>query len=195
MVLVKQRGDPSYESWYFNLVDTTFDACQHGSLFAKTTRLKASPGIFEHLGGRCHGTHEHAKVGVQKLGASWIFNTAAEAENPKLLAQRMVSAVTSKLAPSLLENTKRKFRLQLLEQADKQHKASLQLIPEYKAIMEVDTLPTSYSYKLLSQPWMTGGDYEGMTMETKQRIGVYFSPEEHFDRAIRLKHPTVLNSM
>ena len=79
-LLVKRRNNADYSQWYFNLSDTTFDACQHGSNFAKTTRLKGTPGIFEHLGGQCDGSHTHANWKVQRLGPHWIFNTAAEAE-------------------------------------------------------------------------------------------------------------------
>ena len=67
-LLVKRRNNAEYSQWYFNLTDTTFDACQHGSNFAKTTRLKGTPGIFEHLGGQCDGTHTHANWKVQRLG-------------------------------------------------------------------------------------------------------------------------------
>ena len=108
-MLVKQRNNAEYTAWYFNLVDTTFDACQHGSSFAKTTRLKGTPGIFDHLGGRCCGDHEHAKWQVQKLNSSWVFNTAAEAEYPILLAQRMVDAVAVRLPPGLLDFTRRQL--------------------------------------------------------------------------------------
>ena len=120
-MLVKQRNNTEYTAWYFNLADTTFDACQHGSLFAKTTRLKGTPGIFDHLAGRRSGDHENAKWHVQKLNSSWVSNTAAEAEHPKLLAQRRVDAFAVQLPSGLLDFTRRQFRPDLLQQADKQH--------------------------------------------------------------------------
>ena len=128
-LLVKRRNQSDYSKWYFSLADTTFDACQHGSQFAKTTRLKGSPGIFDHLSGQCDGTHSHATWKVQQLGPKWIFNTAAEAEYPRLLATRMVAAVVAQLPQALFKQTIRQFRLELLQQADKQHKMGEQLIP------------------------------------------------------------------
>ena len=190
-MLVKQRNNAEYTEWYFNLVDTTFDACQHGSSFAKTTRLKGTPGIFEYLAGRCSGDHEHAKWQVQKLNSSWVFNTAAEAEYPKLLAQRMVDAVATQLPPGLLDFTRRQFRLDLLQQADKQHRLAQQLIPEYRQILCADTPPLTGAFKILCEPSTAGDNYKGPTAETKYKIGFYFSPAEHFDRAIRLKHPAL----
>ena len=190
-MLVKQRNNAEYTEWYFNLVDTTFDACQHGSSFAKTTRLKGTPGIFDHLAGRCSGDHEHAKWQVQKLNSSWVFNTAAEAEYPRLLAQRMVAAVAAHLPPGLLDFTRRKFRLDLLQQADKQHRLAQQLISEYRQILCTDTPPLTGAFKILGEPSTAGDNYKGPTDETKYKIGFYFSPAEHFDRAIRLKHPAL----
>ena len=109
--------------------------------FCKTTRLKGTPGIFEHLGGQCDGTHTHANWKVQRLGPQWIFNTAAEAEYPRVLAERMVAAVVAKLPPHLFQQTIRRFRLDLLQQADKQHKLGEQLIPEYSRVSFMDELP------------------------------------------------------
>ena len=190
-MLVKQRDNAAYTAWYFGLADTTFDACQHGSSFAKTTRLKGTPGIFDHLAGRCSGDHEHAKWRVQKLNSSWVFNTAAEAEYPKLLAQRMVGAVAAHLPPGLLDFTRRQFRLDLLQQAEKQHRLAQQLIPEYREILSADTPPTRGAFKILREPSPAGDNYKGPTDETKYKIGFFFSPAEHFDRAIQLKHPAL----
>ena len=190
-MLVKQRNNADYATWNFNLVDTTFDACQHGSLFAKTTRLKGTPGIFDHLAGRCNGDHEHAKWQVQKLNSSWIFNTAAEAEYTKLLAQRMVDAVAVQLLSGLLDFTRRQFRLDLLQQADKQHRLAQQLIPEYREILFANAPPLTGAFKVLSEPSTAGDNYKGPTGETKYKIGFYFSPTAHFDRAIQLRHPAL----
>ena len=173
-MLVKQRNNAEYTEWYFNLVDTTFDACQHGSSFAKTTRLKGTPGIFDHLAGRCRGDHEHAKWRVQKLNSSWVFNTAAEAEYPKLLAQRMVGAVAAHLPPGLLDFTRRQFRLDLLQQAEKQHRLAQQLIPEYREILSADTPPTRGSFKILREPSPAGDNYKGQLLKQSTRLGFIF---------------------
>ena len=190
-MLVKQRGNSEYTAWYFHWADTTFDACQHGSSFAKTTRLKGTPGIFDHLAGRCSGDHEHAQWRVQKLNSSWVFNTAAEAEYPKLLAQRMVDAVATHLQPGLLKFTRQQFRLDLLQQAGKQHRLAQQLIPEYREIILTDSPPTAGAFKILVEPSNAGDNYKGLADGTKYKIGFYFSPAEHFDRAVQLKHPAL----
>ena len=65
-LLVKRRDNAEHSQWYFNLTGTTFDACQHGSSLAETTRLKGTQGIVEHLGGQCDGTHTHANWKVQR---------------------------------------------------------------------------------------------------------------------------------
>ena len=134
-MLVKQRNNTEYSAWYFDLGDTTFYACQHGSSFAKTTRLKGTPGLFDHLAGCCSEDHEHPKWLVLKHNSSWVFNAATEAEYPKLLAT--------------IWSTHSNFCV------------SLQL---------------------------RGDNYKGPTAETKYKIGFYFSPAEHFDKAIQLKH-------
>ena len=190
-MLVKQRNNTEYTAWYFNLADTTFDACQHGSLFAKTTRLKGTPGIFDHLAGRRSGDHENAKWHVQKLNSSWVSNTAAEADHPKLLAQRRVDAFAVQLPSGLLDFTRRQFRPDLLQQADKQHCLAQQLIPEYREILYVDAPPTTGAFKILCVPSTAGDNYKGPTAETKHKIGFYFSPAEHLDRATQLKHPAM----
>eukprot|EP00435_Cladocopium_sp_Y103_P006911 s6056_g2.t1 len=186
-ILVKQRSNSEYTAWYFDLTDTTFDACQHGSDFAKTTRLKGAPTIFDHLGVRCDGSHSHANWKVSKVNAQWVFNTAAEAEYPRLLASRMVSAVVAKLPAELFVNTMQQFRLDLLQQADKQHKHGHQLVPEYCHIYFADAVPSSGSFKILAVPGTQGDEDTGpaeMDIATpegyyKYKIGMYFSPEDN----------------
>ena len=181
-LLVKRRNDDEYSQWYFTLSDTTFDACQHGNNFAKTTTLKGTSGIFEHLGGHCDGSHAHANWKVQRLEPQWIFNTAAEAEYPRLLAERMVAAVMTKLPQHLFQQTILRFRLDLLQQADKQHKLGEQLIPEYCKVSFRDEPPLTGSLKILAQPFnQTGEDNDkgcaakGSHESNRYKIGFHFS--------------------
>jgi hypothetical protein len=78
-----------------------------------------------------------------------------------------------------------------LLQADKQHRLAQQLIPEYRQILFADAPPMSGAFKILCEPSTAGDNYKGATAETKYKIGFYFSPAEHFDRAIQLKHPAL----
>ena len=67
-----------------------------------------------------------------KIGQQWVFNTAAEAEYPQILAERTVDAVAARFLKEILANASCLFRLDLLQQADEQHRLGEQLIPKFK---------------------------------------------------------------
>ena len=192
--LVKQRCNDQYTDWYFALDDVIFDTCQHGGDFPKTTRLKCSAPHFRHLGQLCDGSHQHATWQVRKTDTGWIFDTAAEAAYPRVLAERMVLAASQSTIPGQLENTYKSFRLESLKQADHQSKVHRQLIPEFSKVDEVAVLPSAGDYKLLSSPMTTGekdnGDGEILKKaKLGYKIGWYYSMTEHFEQACRLRHP------
>ena len=199
--LVKQRDDLAYQQWYFSLSDITFDACMHGGVFPKATKLKASPKVFDLLGIRCDNFHSHASWGVRKTHGTWKFDTADEAVYPKVLVQRMVSCVVQQLPHNFLQNTWKQFRLHILQQAGTQHRLQPSLIPEYAAIEWLQEAPTAPPCKVLQTPWRTGDtdkgaddkgveiDEETKMNESLYKIGFYFSPEEHVKLAMRLQHP------
>ena len=47
--LVKQFGHKAFAEWYFALQDYDFDACMFGSRWAKATRIKGTPLVFDGL--------------------------------------------------------------------------------------------------------------------------------------------------
>ena len=195
-VLVKQRPDEAYQRWFFGLIDVSFDACMHGARYPKATRLKSSPKLFESLAVKCDGSHTHGSWGVRKTHGSWKFDTADEAVYPKLLVQRMVQCVVCQLPPELLQRTWRQFRLDVLQQTGVQHKQHPSLIPEYASIEWLPEVPQAPPCKVLQTPWPAGEMNEGGNDKSDNaednllfKIGFYFSPEEHVQRALRLEHP------
>ena len=191
---MKQRCNDQYIDWYFALDDVILDTCQHGGDFPKTTRLKCSAPHFRHLGQLCDGSHQHATWQVRKTDTGWIFDTAAEAAYPRVLAERMVLAASQSTIPGQLENTYKSFRLESLKQADHVSKVHRQLIPEFSKVDEVAVLPSAGDYKLLSSPMTTGekdnGDGEILKKaKLGYKIGWYYSMTEHFEQACRLRHP------
>ena len=190
--LVKKRNNAKYTDWYFKLVHTNFDACCHGALHPKATRLKASPHLFEPLEGRCPGNHEHAPWGVRKTHNGWAFDTANLAQYERLLCSRMLDCVTARIPQSLLDTTWRTLRLESLQQAGQQHRQQPQLIPEFFEILFLDTPPDEANCKVLRAPWETGEDSKGEddhVNSNKYKVGIYFSPTEHLERALTLEHP------
>ena len=193
--LVKRRSHEQYSQWYFDLEDVSFDGCMHGGDFPKTTRLKATPSVFSALGVRCDNTHTHASWGVRKGAGGWIFDTANGAAYPKLLAQRMVECVVAHMPQDLLAASYKQFRLELLQQSAIQSKRHHALIPEFAEVLFLPEAPP-VAHKILSQPWPDGGGHEGWEGPKRPRldvkVGIYFTPFNHLERALSLVHPTSL---
>ena len=94
----------------------------------------------------------------------------------------MVAAVMTKLPQHLFQQTILRFRLDLLQQADKQHKLGEQLIPEYCKVSFRDEPPLTGSLKILAQPFnQTGEDNDkgcaakGSHESNRYKIGFHFS--------------------
>ena len=193
--LVKSRGDDKYNKWYFDLEDVSFDGCMHGGDFPKTTRLKATAPVFSALSVRCDNSHSHAAWGVRKGADGWIFDTANGAAYPRLLAQRMVECVANHIPDDVLAVSYKHFRLDLLQQSAVQSKRHHALVPEFADVLFLPEVP-HVPHKLLSQPWPEGGEHEGWGDSKRPRlevkVGIYFTPFEHIERALSLKHPASL---
>ena len=202
-LLVKQMfpsEDDAFRQWYFNLEDVDFDMCMHGGERAKTTRLKASAKVFSALRQRCDGSHDHRPWTVQLHEGRWAFDTAAEAEYPKELASKLVQCVVQKLPADLLSQTYKRFRLDTLLSTGKQVKQHLQLVPEFKCF-SFTRPPANVDYKEFPtfDPSSTGDDDEGQmdTVPDKAegtKFGIYFSFNEHVDKALQLEHPANTSS-
>ncbi|CAE7384083.1 unnamed protein product, partial [Symbiodinium sp. CCMP2456] len=86
----------------------------HGGQRKKDTRLRATPRVFHGLQAECDGSHEHLPYGYRWSAGAWTFDTAAEAQYPRLLCQRLVKAASEAVSPALLRDTTARFRLDSL---------------------------------------------------------------------------------
>ena len=201
-LLVKEMfPDPlhPFRQWFFNLEDCDFDMCMHGGERPKTTRLKASPGVFTALADRCDGKHSHKPWTVQKRDGTWTFDTAAEAEYPAQLAKRMVQCAVRKVPDSCLSFTYKHFRLHALQSIGKQHRQHRQLIAEFATILKLPTPPHNVEYKLLDSfdPQFSGEqdqDQKGM-VDGLKKFGVYHTPLQHVQLAMNLQHPASISTI
>ncbi|CAE7297549.1 F25B4.6 [Symbiodinium sp. CCMP2592] len=131
----RDHGCPDFVDWFFQLEDVHFSMCMHGGQRKKDTRLRSSPGAFSSLAMECDGLHDHAPYGHQWSGGKWNFDTASEAQYPRLLCKRLVSAATAAVSPALLDTTRLHFRLDSLAAVGAQTVKHQPLIPEFKSIV------------------------------------------------------------
>ena len=199
-MLVKEKcSDPEdpFRLWFFALENVDFDMCEHGGGRPKATRLKATPKVFTHLAKSCSGTHQHLPWTVSKVDGMWRFATASEAEYPQVLAHRMVEAVTREINPELLRHSYKALRLDVLYSVGKQTKRHMQLIPEFHHVEQLLAQPTDRPAKLLQDYDLleTGDEEQGRVdkaekkQKTMKKFGIYFSPEQHIERALKIPHP------
>ena len=92
-MLVKETQDSCLISWFANLESVYFDACAHGSTRDKRTKLLSTPGLFTSLEASCTKDHVHSSWQPFRTEHGIAFPTAAEAEYPPLLCQRMASCI------------------------------------------------------------------------------------------------------
>ena len=137
----RDNGCPDFVDWYFNLHDVFFSMCMHGGQRKKDTRLKSSPQIFSSLAAPCDGSHSHEPYGQKREGGSWKFDTAAEAQYPRVLCLRMVKAASQAVAPAMFADTSRRFRLDSLAALGEQTVKHPPLIPEYRQVVWSPTVP------------------------------------------------------
>ena len=91
--LVKDTNNQPFISLFANLESIYFDACAHGSLRDKRTKLPATQGVFTSLAAHCPQNHVHASWQPYKSEQGVTFPAAAEAEYPNTLCKRMADYV------------------------------------------------------------------------------------------------------
>ena len=193
-ILVKQTANEGFINWYFSLEATMFDACMHGSSRNKSTTILGSPGVFNALAVRCDHSHSHEPWSAKKLDdRGWVFDTAAEAEYPAILARRMAACILQKLASGPTFLNLKQLRLDSLQAQGRQHRALQQLVPDFEAFhwLPVDAKPAA-NEKLL--PPKTAGEELEVAATTQSegcglKVGVWMEPEAHIARALLLHHP------
>ena len=131
--LVKDTNNQPFISLFANLESIYFDACAHGSLRDKRTKLPATQGVFTSLAAHCPQNHVHASWQPYKSEQGVTFPAAAEAEYPSTLCKRMADCVLEASAhmgdhqtPSL--KLKDLLRLGLSQQSIR----LIPLVPDYE---------------------------------------------------------------
>ena len=159
-VLVKQTHDEGFIRWYFSLESTIFDACMHGSARNKSTTILGSPGVFNSLAVRCDHSHSHEPWSATKVGQGWIFDTAAEAEYPAVLSQRLAARILSHLPAERCHVNLKQLRLDSLQAQGRQHRAFLQLIPDFASFFWAPKGTTAAPNQKLLPPKTAGDEIE-----------------------------------
>lgn len=130
--LVKQHHDAAFVSWYFSLTATMFDACMHGLTRDKSTTLLGTAGVFDALAVRCDGSHPHQPWSASKTDhTGWVFDTAAEAEYPRLLSRRLAACILRHTQQDQLHLKLNTLRLTSLQVQGRQHKSMNQMIADF----------------------------------------------------------------
>jgi len=193
-LLVKQTANEGFINWYFSLEATMFDACMHGSLRNKSTTILGTPGVFNSLAVRCNRSHSHEPWSAKKLeDHRWIFDTAAEAEYPAVLARRLAACILQKLEAGPTFLNLKQLRLDSLQAQGRQHRALQQLVPDFEAFLwRSPSIPLAKNEKPL--PPKTAGEElevadEDPAHEGAVKVGVWMEPEAHIARALQLWHP------
>ena len=149
--LVLQKNHPAFQSWYNNLHEVIFDACEQGGSRPKSTRFITTLKVLSQLSKRCSKNHIHSKYGTTWNGNRWVFDTSLEAEYPLLLCQRYAALVSKffKLPP--LPHAS--HRANQIAANQRQHKASRPLIPEYSQVqlLRKDQQDPTADFKLLEK--------------------------------------------
>ena len=155
--LVHETQDEAFMQWYSGLESVYFDACMHGSLRDKRTKLLASTGLFSTLALDCTGNHKHASWQPFKNDNGVVFPTAMEAEYPTLLCNRMAqcvlqSAAKLQVVPVIQPRLKDLLNLGLGQQTLRHDP----LIPEFAEVITTDMPSTNEAHKLLAAPFSQG---------------------------------------
>eukprot|EP00435_Cladocopium_sp_Y103_P057446 s2110_g19.t1 len=212
VLLVKQTEDPAFITWYFALTSTMFDACMHGSLRNKSTTILGTAGVFDSLAVRCDGNHDHLPWSASRTADNgWVFDTAAEAEYPSLLSQRLAACILRHVPPEQLNVTLNAMRLSSLQVQGRQHKTMQQLIPDFCTFFWTDGDYKPKSNEKILPPKSAGEENEVANMQSMRvdnevamqsvradniddkvnnvKVGVFMEPEQHMQQALQLWHP------
>ena len=169
----------------------------HGSTRDKSTTILGSPGVFESLGIRCDKSHSHQAWSATKtIHQGWVFDTAAEAEYPALLSQRMAACIVRHIPPHCLDVQRNNLRMTSLQVQGRQHKALKQLIPDFASFFWAK-LPYTPAKNEKCLPPKTAGEEnevenqcnEEQNSDEMTKVGVFLEPADHLELALQLKHP------
>ena len=199
-LLVEQN--PEFAHWWHMLEAFHFQACMHGGDRYKWTCWYGTPSVFLALRQMCDGSHSHKKWTPSISDNQVSFPTAAEAQYPKLLCQRVVQCI--------VEECRARGTVFPLDAYQPQQRMNEQKIPgkcgvkslppiisEYKYI--TDTKPDADFKELLRVPLLLENGVDGDSKRTKLQVknrnqngkyyGVFRTPVEFVDAALTAQHP------
>ena len=159
-------------------------------------------GVYKDLEATCQNDHEHAAWGIHWAAGTWVFDTAAEAAYPMLLAQRAAACMLKVVAQRRL-SLQAPPRLHDLATAaqGKQTRRHPPLIPEFHHFTKkLADEPLQPGTKLLAPHLGGNGREELQTREGDNgnngeidkkfvKVGVYHTPKQFVSRAKELRHP------
>eukprot|EP00435_Cladocopium_sp_Y103_P018632 s3736_g4.t1 len=147
---------------------------------------------------RCNHSGGHAPWSAQKLdGRGWVFDTAAEAECPALMARRLAACILKHLPANVLNLQLQQLRMNSLQVQGRQHKSLQQLVPDFISFAWVSSdfspapnqklLPPKHAGEENEVPKDDEGD--GKMGKDLTKLGTFMEPEQHMGEAACLKHP------
>ncbi|CAE7805718.1 unnamed protein product [Symbiodinium sp. CCMP2592] len=169
---VQQSRDPALLERWRRMIDVRFHNCMKGGRRPKHSRFRCSDSRLSSMAVECDNQHQHDPYLVYQTGRQWRFSTAEEAEYPPQLCQEVsqLLAATAGL-PSCLEPPAGPRAVW------PQPRGSHKLIPEF---LEFRTeAPLDRPFKEFTSG-LGGGS---------GRFGVYRTPTEFIDCALKLSHP------
>ena len=207
--LVKEYNDSAFLEWFANLDKVTFHTCMHGGMRAKNTRLLATPGLYSSLAATCDNSHPHEPWRITKIGPTLHYDTAAEAEYPPLLCQRMADLLGAKVnlaMPPMSASSSRASRRTMGNHV----KQAPPLVPEFSAIVEMPNEPNAPGFRILTSQ-LQGQTTEMETHEIPSeqnddvarqaqdcnrkrprkmfRVGIQHEPQDFLTAAKEVPHP------
>jgi hypothetical protein len=196
---------PLFERFNLHVVD----ACEYGSMHKRAQHFWPISLRLACKSVRCSGDHVHQDWKVQRMdNGEWKFDTAAEAEYPPKLAQKLAASFMDQLLPT------GKFDIHddIVDHAAKVgsvHQARRTrgplLLSEFKTKVVIACSESDFPPDIIPAdapvPWQ--GVPVGSKLLDRQPIqcesgedrrlsvtyGVYFSPHEFVEKALTLKHP------
>ena len=145
---------------------------------------------------RCDHSHSHEPWSATKVdGQGWIFDTAAEAEYPAVLSQRLAACILSHLPAERCHVNLKQLRLNSLQAQGRQHRAFLQLIPDFASFFWAPSGTTAAPNQKLLPPKTAGDEIEAdsigsFTQDSATiKVGIFLEPDNHMDQAVQLHHP------
>ena len=173
--VVRQNSSTLASRWSA-LREVSWDVCMHGGPRAKSMRLVSNQGVFEGLQVFCDGGHQHDP---------WIPGCFEDCRYPPLLSSRWAAMVRGAVhtaypfprgAPRLKDLTSAFLGVQT-----RKTRRLMSEFKEFRTVSAAEPVPAGCK-QLLQATSDEGGDVGA-------KLGVWRSPSEFFQEAIKLSHP------